>query len=671
MSTLAVATWQWDPGSQRVFLGGAVAALIGLPDDAECDTIEAYLDHVHRDDRDRLLRSIDTALVSGTDIQIDHRVVAGEGQTHWFSLVGRVIRDGEGRALGAAGAVLDITSRIEPDGLHHWLRAIIEATPDVVGTADEDGRMLYLNRAGRRLLGVEPSRLADAEASEFYPGWAAKLLEEEAIPMARRDGLWQGESAILSSDGKEIPVSQVLVAHKSPTGSFTYSTIVRDISDRYQREEQLRHLAEHDALTGLRNRVALMDHLRVAVAASRRGSPGALIYLDVDQFTAVNDTLGHFEGDRLLVMVAERLQAALHPDDVLARLGGDEFGVLLRDVDEDDALAIAERMRAAVGELRFNRAGHSFAITASVGVAVTAAARQEGEVLAGADLACFSAKSRGRNRVVMYQPGAEEEASLSSDARWSSMLRDALARGRLRLLYQPVVDLTDGTVKRFEVLSRMLGEGGGLIPPGRFIPAAERFGVVGELDHWVLRRAVEQIEAAKRRGERLPLAINLSGRAFEDERVLERLVFEVGAANLEPGALSFEITETAAVINLPRARRFIQELHEIGCPFALDDFGSGFSSFAYLRHLPVDSVKIDGSFVRDLVTDPTNQALVRSMVEVAQATGKITIAECVEDETVLDLVKELGVDQAQGWHLGVPVADPTSLGMVVSQAGTA
>ena len=642
VSEHAVGTWEWDIAGDRLVVTGP---------------LDERLDGV------RLTEVLRRSLNGSTEIDVTQKVDATDGGTRWISLTGRVLCDGEGRPELAAGAVVDVTDRFESDGLHHWLRSIVEATTDVVATCDEDGKLLYLNRAGRRLLGLDPDGddLTGASGFDFYPGWAAQLLRDEAVPAARRDGTWQGETAVIGADGKEIPVSQVLIAHRGPGGSLTYSTIVRDLSDRYQREEQLRHLAEHDPLTGLRNRTALTDHLQLVAAGARRGTTGALIYLDIDQFKAVNDSLGHAAGDRLLVMVAERLQSSLHADDVLARLGGDEFGVLLRDVDAAAAQAVAERLRHVLSELRFGREPHLFALSASVGVALIDGRASHGEVLASADMACYSAKSRGRNRTVLYRPGQAEPAALSSDARWSARLKDALNRGRLRLVYQPLVDLRDGKVRRYEVLSRMVDDTGALIPPGRFIPAAERFGLVAELDRWVLRRSVEMIRSFERRGERIRLAINLSGRAFEDDSVLEDLRFEVAAAGLQPGDLAFEITETAAVVNLPRARRFIEELHELGCNFALDDFGSGFSSFAYLRYLPVDSVKIDGSFVRGLVEDPTSQALVRSMAEVARATGKVTVAECVEDAAVLELVRQLGVDWGQGWHLGMPVSEPAAL----------
>jgi diguanylate cyclase (GGDEF)-like protein/PAS domain S-box-containing protein len=660
VSRHAVATWEWEPRTDRAAVTGPAAAILGPGPDVA--TLADYLELIHPDDRDQVEAGLRHALVAGPSLELEHRLQRPGGEVRWVSLTARVLKDADDQPTLAIGALIDITDRFENDGMHHWLRSIVEATPDVVATCAEDGRLLYLNRAGRRLLGLADDRPMNGTTfDDFYPSWAARLLREEAAPIARRDGIWQGETAVIGPDGKEIPVSQVLIAHRSPAETVTFSTIVRDISDRYQREEQLRHLAEHDPLTGLRNRTALMDHLRVIAASARRGARGALIYLDIDQFKAVNDTLGHVAGDRLLVMVAERLQAALHDDDILARLGGDEFGVLLRDVDAQAAQAVAERLRRVLAELRFGREPHVFALSASVGIAVIDGTAHDGEVLACADMACYSAKSRGRNRAVLYRPGQAEPAALSSDARWSARLKDALARGRLRLLYQPLVDLTDGRTRRYEVLARMVDDTGGLISPGRFIPAAERFGLVGDLDRWVLRRSVEVIRSYQRRGARIRLAINLSGRAFEDDSVLEDLRFEVATAGLEPGDLSFEITETAAVINLPRARRFIEELHELGCNFALDDFGSGFSSFAYLRYLPVDSVKIDGSFVRGLVDDPTSQALVRSMAEVARATGKVTVAECVEDANVLDLVRELGVDWAQGWHLGVPVPDPAPL----------
>jgi diguanylate cyclase (GGDEF)-like protein/PAS domain S-box-containing protein len=658
LGSVAVGTWDWDQQTDRVTTSPQAAEIFGLegPEGPAAD----YLACVHPDDRPHLRDALER-VAAGGDLECEIRLLRRDGQVRWASVSARLARDGSGRPTGATGAIADVTGHRASDERSLRLSSIIEATPDLIATSDAEGRIHYLNPAGRRLLGLEDG-MDGVCALDVYPTWAVELMAREAVPAARREGIWRGESAVLGAGGKEIPVSQVLIAHDLPGGGHTFSIIVRDISEHTQREEQLRLLTEHDPLTGLRNRGALTDHLKVLVAHARRGAPGALVYVDIDQFKAVNETLGHSAGDRLLVMVAERLQSALRDEDVLARLGGDEFAVLLRDVEAEEALAVGEKLRRLIGELRFGRNPHVFALSASVGIALIDGRLGDGEVLAGADVACYTAKARGRNRALLYRPGQEEEAAvLSSDARWSALLKDALAKGRMRLLYQPVVDLTTGFIRRYEVLVRMVDENGALIAPGRFIPAAERFGLVADLDRWVLRRAVEAIESHARRGQRLPLAINLSGHSFGDDSTLESLRLEVAAADLEPDALSFEITETAAVINLPRARRFIQEMHELGCRFSLDDFGSGFSSFAYLRHLPVDSVKIDGSFVRDLVNDATSQALVRSMAEVAQATDKVTIAECVEDAHVMEVVRGVGIDWAQGWHLGMPSQTPEGL----------
>jgi len=424
--------------------------------------------------------------------------------------------------------------------------------------------------------------------------------------------------------------------------------------ERVRHEAELLHMASHDPLTGLPNRSVLEQALRDAVEQAARGNVSTLLYCDLDQFKIVNDTLGHGSGDRLLVTIADLVRSVLRGQDMLARLGGDEFAALLPGAHVEEATRVAERVRRAVDEYRFVENGQGFALGMSIGLTAITGTGSASEMLGQADIACYTAKSEGRNRVAVYEPEATTLALLSGDGRWTVELKDALHEDRLHLVFQPVMRVKSGRIDHYETLIRLQDRDGSLISPGAFIPAAERSGLIRDIDHWVVAAALDRIQYEDAHGNQVRLAVNLSGITLGSPETVDFIRRAVETKGIDPRALIFEVTETALMTNLAKVRSTIEALRTIGCHFALDDFGSGFSSFTYLAQLPVDSVKIDGSFVRDIAKNPVNQAIVRAFTNVTHSVGKESVAEWVEDAETLDVLRRLHVDLAQGYFIGFP-----------------
>ena len=382
-----------------------------------------------------------------------------------------------------------------------------------------------------------------------------------------------------------------------------------------------------------------------------------LLYVDLDNFKFVNDTLGHAAGDILLMELAQILQGRLRQGDTLARFGGDEFTILLHSMAPDSLYTILQSYHGLFKGYTFLQEDRVFDIRVSIGaVMITAESDSASEVLAQADLACAMAKSRGRNTAHVFDPADRAKAKMVSDVSWSRKINEALTNDGFTLLFQPIVHIRDNKIAYHEVLLRMQSEDGGLIVPGLFLSQAERFGLIHAIDRWVVEHAIERLaELPQDAGHRF--AINLSGRAFEDDELLPLIRNTLKRTGLDPASLTFEITESAAISHIAHAREFIHNLKALNCRFALDDFGSGFSSYSYLKSLPADYLKIDGGFVEHLATDTLDQALVQSMNQVAHALGKETIAEFVEDRVSLELLRAYGVDYAQGYYLGRPALE--------------
>jgi diguanylate cyclase (GGDEF)-like protein/PAS domain S-box-containing protein len=443
-------------------------------------------------------------------------------------------------------------------------------------------------------------------------------------------------------------------------GAFRgYRGITRDITEAHELSARLAYQATHDSLTGLVNRAEFERRLeRMLESARRDGSSHALCYLDLDQFKVVNDTCGHLAGDALLERLAETLTFRVRQRDTVARLGGDEFAVLIEHCSVEQAMRVASTLHEAISEFVFTWEGKRFQVGVSVGlVPITPDLGDAADVLGAADSACYVAKDQGRNRIHVYAKDDAELARRRGEMSWVSHISGALAEDRFRLRAQPVVPLMPrrAGAHHCELLVVMIDPDGNEIPPGSFLPAAERYNLATRIDRWVVRAALTWLaDVRNERGRPALCGINLSAQSLGDTGFLEYVRAECAHAGVSASRLCFEITETAAIANLDTARRFMDALRSDGARFALDDFGKGLSSFGYLRSLPVDYVKIDAQFVRDLLHDPIDLAMVRSINEVARLMNKYTIAEGVESHEILAKLREVGVDYAQGYAIGVP-----------------
>jgi diguanylate cyclase (GGDEF)-like protein len=422
-------------------------------------------------------------------------------------------------------------------------------------------------------------------------------------------------------------------------------------------EAELRFLADHDPLTGLLNRRRFRAELDQYVSfAARYGGRGAVMVIDIDGLKERNDKLGHQAGDGLIRRVSEVLRERVRATDIVARLSGDEFAVLMPQTDAAGALQLGEDLRVQVAE-GFLPDSEIGAATISVGI--TMFDGQQGgaaeSVLVAADQAMYQAKEEGRNRIVLFQAPGEAVGKAQRAQTTSARIRDALTQNRLRLATQPIRSLASGGIERYELLLRMTGEEGELLPAAAFIEVAERSGMVQELDRWVVARALELIAERERAGEPVSLHMNLSGASITDLSVLEFIERRLDEGEADPARCTFEITQTARIEDFETAAGFADRLTEFGCEVAIDDYGAGFGPFAYLKKVPFDVIKIDGTFIRDMPRNDADQLVVKAIVEIARGLGKRTIAEFVEDGDTTKMLRDYGVDMAQGYYLGKPV----------------
>ena len=534
-------------------------------------------------------------------------------------------------------------------------RALNELLPALVLLADRnDGQNSYANQAARVRLGR--ARLGQGLAALFEdPQVHAQLVDAGA------EGGGNAEVMLRDADGQRFWASLSL----SPAMLDEHAQwlmVATDVSEQRQLTERLSYQASHDGLTELFNRREFERRAEVVVqSVVEGGEAAALFYIDLDQFKLINDTSGHMAGDQLLIQLATLMHEQLRIGDILARLGGDEFGVLACQVgDADGARLLAERIRDHIDGFVFVWEQNTYTISASIGaVMIDHPGLTLKDVMAQADTACYLAKEAGRNRVHFYSEQDDETTRRRSEMEWANRLRWAIDEGRLQLLYQEVRALRadDDQAPRIELLLRFRDEAGRLVVPGAFIPAAERYGLMPMIDRWVIESALANFDRLHPSGDGLALAtINVSGASLEDESLTELVLHLLKRYQVSPQRVCFEITETVAVRNLAQVSRFIERLREAGCRIALDDFGAGMSSFGYLKNLPVDIIKIDGSFIRDLLNDPMSHAIVRAVTDIGHQRGLQVVAEWVSSEEILQALVALGVDYAQGFVLHQPAA---------------
>jgi Amt family ammonium transporter len=544
-------------------------------------------------------------------------------------------------------------------------KAILSSIADAVITTDILGRIDYMNSIAESLTGWVTERatgldledvfsVQSPDTATFLPKIVSCIINGE-IPESI------GKNLMLTrEDGTTIAIEESLAAIRNAKEEVTGTVLVfRDVTHARKLADKINWQAEHDSLTKLFNRDVFDKSLHNLVDSTTDVNiHHALLYLDLDQFKIVNDTCGHIAGDELLIQVSKILSEHVRNNDVLARLGGDEFGIQLSNCPLDICMMIANKIRKAIKSYRFVWGERSFSIGVSIGiVSITNENISVKNLLSAADTACYAAKDAGRNQVHLYEANVSDAAARHGEMKWFSRIQKALENNDFLLYAQNIVPLDkSNTQTHLEILIRMLDEQGQLICPRAFIPAAERFGLMSAIDRWVVENVFKMINSSREYIDQnnFNFAINLSGQTLSDDETLRFITEQLKKNDISKGSISFEITETAAIANLTSANNFINSLKTEGCKFALDDFGSGLSSFAYLKNLPVDFLKIDGAFVKDMVDDPIDCAMVNSINQIGQVMNLKTIAEFVEDDFILEKLKEIGVDYVQGFGICKP-----------------
>ncbi len=638
-----------------------------------------YVDFVHPEDREATRAELAKLGTGGGTVDFVNRYETSDGGwcwIHWSAIVAP-----EEELIYASARDITERKRVEAALLESERQtrreAALRAADERFRTAfdrapigvclislegADPGRLLQVNPALARILGRSVEDLTgtaiaalthpedhgalQAELSEMAGGRRSHVELERRFMHGAGHFVWVLISATLLSDAEGPP--SVAVTH------------MMDISDRKLFDGQLQHLADHDALTGLYNRRRFTEELEQSLKRARRfAESGAVLFLDLDGFKFVNDSLGHAAGDEMIIRVANLLGSTVRETDILARVGGDEFAVLLPRCDAATAAVVAEKLLAAVRRHGVAISDNRYAqVSTSIGIAPFSGGDDltADEVVVEADIAMYDAKEAGKDRFVVYERAHGRRERMSVDQSWNQRLRRALDEDRFVLLAQPIMPITAGGAPGFELLLRLPDDHGDLILPGSFLSNAERFGLIDKIDQWVLRRAVRHLSESHAAGADLMLTVNVSGKTMGDSRLggyVEKLLAE---HPIRPDRLVIEITETAAIINIERAHHLAQELRALGCRMALDDFGAGFASFYYLKHLEFDYLKIDGEFIRNLCVTPTDQLVVQAVVTVARGLETSTIAEFVGDDATLALLKDLGVSYGQGYHLGRPAA---------------
>ncbi len=659
-----VGLWDWDPQTGAILWDARMFALFDL-DPATPIDLDRFLALVDPRDRPRLLGELRAAASGAARLSSDFRILTS-GIERWVCAAADLVPR-PGRAPRLVGACRDITaSRGFADQLHEGreqLEITLASISDGVVTVDGEGRIAFLNAAAESLMGVKAPAVAGRPAREVLDLRTldgARRLPDVVGPCLRAGTVGSRVQArLLDQEGRtyevEITCSCIRTRHGDVVGAIA---VLRDLTEAKQLERELRYAATHDALTGLPNRKQLEEALEAAVADSRRGGGRHVLgYLDIDQFKIINDSAGHAAGDLFLRQIAEAFLRVLKPRDLLARMGGDEFALILSDKDLDSAIRLCERLLEVAADFRFAWEDRVYASGVSIGLCAIVADADPAELLSQADIACYMAKSGGRGRLAVYRPDEISAPKRRQEINLVAGLREALDEGRLILHAQEVAPAPPGSPmgRRFELLVRMVARDGTLIQPDAFIPAAERFDLMADIDRWVVSEALDRLGARIAALPDLKLAINLSGNTLNSPGAMDAIVKTIVRSPIEAEALTFELTETAVLNHLAAASAFMDRLRSVGCRIALDDFGAGLSSFSYLKRFPVDLVKIDGGFIRNIVASEVDRAIVESMNALAHRLGAETAAEFVENEAIIAVVRAIGVDYLQGYAIGRPL----------------
>jgi diguanylate cyclase (GGDEF)-like protein/PAS domain S-box-containing protein len=666
--------WDFSFDTNKLYVSQRWKSMMGYAHLGPDDIVD-WRGMVHPDDLSRVQDAMFKHVSGAVPLfESTHRMRHCNGEYRWVISRAKGRIDKAGRLQRLIGVELDITERkLYEEALFREKESAqitLQAIGDGVITTDADSIIDYINPVAESLTGWRLEDAMGRNVDEVFRAFHEETCEPLENPLTgsiRRVRPIKATRPVLMirRDGNELYVESTAAPIRDGQGKVCGAVLVfHDVSESRELNRKLSYHASHDALTGLVNRREFESRIERCLKSARalEGSY-ALCHLDIDQFKMINDSCGHSAGDTVLGHVGALLKSKVRWRDTLSRLGGDEYGVLLEGATLEEALRTAEVLREAVKNFRFESDDRVFKLSASVGVVpITADNADVASILSAAEGACAAAKEQGRNRVHSFAENDIELMRRRRETQWAARISAALDDGRFDLYRMPIAPLQKKEEgEHYEILVRMRDESGKIVSPEHFIAAAERYNIMPAIDRWVIENTLRWLVSEADERERLSMcAINLSGQSLGDDKFLPFVIEQFQKSGLDASKICFEITETSAVASFSQANRFIKSLKELGCKFSLDDFGTGLSSFGYLKHFPVDYLKIDGSFVRGILNDPIDREMVRSINEIGHLTGKLVIAEFAENQEIIQTLASLGVDYAQGYG----IAQPTRLSKV-------
>lgn len=666
-----VGIWEWDIGAGTLSWDHRMHALHGTAPADGAPDLEGWIAMVHADDVARARHEMRQAVKGTQPFDTEYRILRPDGQVRHIRAMATVSRADDGTAQSMVGTNWDITEHRrltealfeEKERLHITLRSI----GDAVICTDASLRITFINPIAEQLTGWTMAEADGRPLASVFHVVDETSGQPIACPVAKclqtlRPVYLEDGAVLIGRHGERHDVQDSAAPVLTPRGDVIGAVLVfQDITTARALQRKLAHSAMHDALTGLPNRIWFEQRLREACESAREfDQHHALCFIDLDRFKIVNDTAGHAAGDVLLRELGHVIRSQVRPGDLLARLGGDEFALLLRNCSVDQGERVCLKVIDAIHARRFPWEGRVYDVGASVGItAIDREAPPLGELMSRADVACYAAKAAGRNRVSVYRRDESDARRHHRELQVAAGIHSALEANRFRLFAQEIRALgpepASTPASHIEILVRMLDEHGGLVMPGAFIPAAERYDLMGHVDRWVIQHVLRDFGARLLAVPGLSVSINLSANSLGEPFLLPFLHAELSNSVLPASRIRLEITETALINNMAAANRLVADMRKAGCTMALDDFGAGLSSFAYLKQFPVDYLKIDGSFIRHLAASAVDREIVSSINDIGHRLGIRTVAESVEDEATLDVLREIGVDYAQGYAIGRPM----------------
>lgn len=660
--------WDFDLDRKTTFFSPRWKSMLGYTDE-EIAPLSDWQELLHPDDVERVHAALRDHL-SGKEPLFEsvHRLKHRDGVWLWVVSRAKASLDSAGRPRRIVGIDLDVTERkLFEEALFkekESAQITLQSIGDGVITTDSKCRIEYLNPVAEQLTGWRlehaQGRLVDEIFRSFHEETCEPLENPLAVAIRRTRAIKSVRPMLLiRRDGNELYIESCASPIRDGSGNVSGGVLVfHDVSESRELNRKLSYHASHDILTGLVNRREFESRLERALKSARaREASYALCHIDLDQFKIINDNCGHSAGDALLGQVGALLKSKIRWRDTVARLGGDEFGVLLESCSLEEAIRNAEALREAIRNYKFVWEERTFRLGASIGVVPLSPENEDvAAVLSAADSACAAAKESGRNRIYSFQENDIDLMRRRREMQWAARINNALEDGRFEIFRQVIQPLQQPHAGlHYELLLRMRDEAGKIVSPDQFIAAAERYGLTPNIDRWMIEHALRWLVSEADEREKLAMcSINLSGQSLGDDKFLPFVIDHFHRSGIDASKICFEITETAAIASFSQANRFIQSLKQLGCRFALDDFGTGLSSFGYLKHFPVDFLKIDGSFVKEILHDPIDREMVRSINEIGHLTGKQTIAEFAENPEIIEMLRSLGVDYAQGYGIATP-----------------